>query len=91
MKNITYIARLVTLNCGKIGVEFPDVPSAFTEGDNREHAIEMAKDVLALVLDVNNGEVVEINNPRSIEELESCKELKEYETECDLVPITIIG
>jgi len=85
----TYIARLVNLTCGKVGVEFPDIPSAFTEGDNREHAIEMAKDVLALVLDVKDGEVVEINPPRTIQELDIYKELGEYEVNCELVPITI--
>ena len=89
MNEVTYIARFVKLTNGRVGVEFPDVPSAFTESDNREQAIEMAKDVLAMVLDVKDGEVVEINSPRTIEELEKYKELGDYEVSCELVSIKV--
>ena len=89
MNEVTYIARIVSLTNGRVGVEFPDVPSAVTEGDNREHAIEMAKEVLELVLDVQEGEVVEINPPRTMQELEKYKELGEYEVSCELVQIKV--
>ena len=32
-------------------VTFPDIPEAITQGDNREHALEMAKDALELAMD----------------------------------------
>ena len=32
-------------------VTFPDIPEAITQGDNREHALEMAKDALQLAMD----------------------------------------
>src|ERR1039458_3415384 len=32
-------------------VPFPDIPEAITQGDNREHALEMAKDALELAMD----------------------------------------
>lgn len=32
-------------------VTFPDIPEAITQGDNREHALEMAKEALESALD----------------------------------------
>ncbi|HUY95002.1 MAG TPA: type II toxin-antitoxin system HicB family antitoxin [Terracidiphilus sp.] len=32
-------------------VTFPDIPEAITQGDNREHALEMAKEALEVAMD----------------------------------------
>lgn len=32
-------------------VTFPDIPEAITQGDNREHALEMAKEALELAME----------------------------------------
>lgn len=45
---------------GKIGVEVPDIPNCFTFGDNMIEALEMAKDVIEMMLveyENNNSEI----------------------------------
>jgi toxin-antitoxin system, antitoxin component, hicB family len=45
----TYIAVLHPEEGGYL-VKFPDIPNCFTDGEDLQDAIDMAKDVLALVL-----------------------------------------
>jgi len=91
MDNVTYYARFSYCDDG-ICVDFPDVIDAYTCGDNKEDAVEMAKDVLSLVLDVGENEVSNIYPPSTFDELEKEANgvLRYYENSFEFVPITII-
>ena len=48
MRKMTYLAVFETDENPGISVYFPDVPGCVTCGDNFDHALQMAKDALAL-------------------------------------------
>ena len=89
MNELTYYARFGYCDDG-VCVSFPDV-DAYTCGDTKEEAIEMAKDVLILQLDVTDDEVAVFYPPSTLEELEkeANGELEEFENSFEFVPITI--
>jgi len=91
MDNVTYYARFSYCDDG-VCVDFPDAPNAYTCGDSKEEAVEMAKDILRLVLDVGENEVSNIYPPSTFEELEKEANgvLRYYENSFEFVPITII-
>jgi len=97
VSTITYYARIYYSDEGpdvfKYGVSFPDLPGCLTCGDTKEEAIEMAKEVLRLFLDVGEGDKVEINPPSRLDELELRADSFSYEDEIsyEFVPITIQG
>ena len=53
----------------KIGVSFPDLPGCLSCANTRDEAIEMAKDVLDLYLDVDDEWDCTINPPSRLDEL----------------------
>ena len=97
MKNVTYYARFGYCNDFglfddstplRVCVSFPDVPSANTAGCTKEHAIEMAKEVLKLCLDECNERV---KKPSSLGTLKAMlgDVLEECENDFELIPITV--
>jgi predicted RNase H-like HicB family nuclease len=51
MREVTYTAKFIPTELGTVGVSFPDVPGANTWGENRDHALDMAREVLELWLE----------------------------------------
>ena len=49
MSKYAYVAKL-TQDDGHVMVEFPDIPNCFTEGDTLVEALELAEDVLCMIL-----------------------------------------
>ena len=97
MEKITYYARFGYCddfgwfddsNPLRVCVSFPDVPSANTAGCTKEHAVEMAKEVLKLCLENSNDK---IKAPGSLEALRAAlgDALEECENSFELVPITV--
>ena len=91
MESVTYYARFGY--CGEDGicVSFPDVPSAITGSDTKEHAVEMAKEVLLAIFIASKTCNVVVDPPRTLAELNNVfgDELDEYELNFEFVPITI--
>lgn len=52
-------------------ISFPDFPECFTEGDNMQHAYEMAVDALGLAIVSRQEEKEEIPSPTDVSELEA--------------------
>lgn len=52
-------------------ISFPDFPDCFTEGDNMQHAYEMAVDALGLAIVSRQEEKEEIPSPTDVSELEA--------------------
>jgi predicted RNase H-like HicB family nuclease len=67
-KNLKYPAVFEKWDDGKgYTVQFSDIPSAITEGDNLEEAKEMAKEVLSLCLDVMAAQGEEFPRPSKLQ------------------------
>lgn len=70
MSKYVYPAVFTKEDDGKYSVIFRDLEGCYTCGDNIEHAIEMAEDVLALVLyeyESNEREIPAPSDPKTIE------------------------
>lgn len=70
MSKYVYPAVFTKEDDGKYSVMFRDLEGCYTCGDNIEHAIEMAEDVLALVLyeyESNEREIPAPSDPKTIE------------------------
>jgi len=55
-------------------INFPDIPSCYTQGDNLEDGIEMAQDVLALTLYSYELDSKEIPEPSAIQNIKVKKD-----------------
>ena len=97
MESVTYYARFGycddfglfdDTNPLRVCVSFPDVPGANTAGCTKEHAVEMAKEVLKLCLEDCNEK---IKAPSSLEVLRTKlgDTLEECENSFEFVPITV--
>ena len=62
-----YPCAIVPEDEGGYSVYFPDVPNCFTCGDTLEDALEMAEDVLAMMLQSMAEERKDIPEPSDIE------------------------
>lgn len=51
---------------GSFSINFPDIPSCYTQGDNMQDGMEMAEDVLALTLYGYETESKEVPEPSDI-------------------------
>lgn len=56
---------------GKIAVEVPDIPNCFTFGDNMADALDMAKDVMEMLLVEYENDDKQIPEPSNINEIKT--------------------
>ena len=69
MAKYIYPAIFHEENDGGYYIEFPDIPSCYTQGDDMTNALEMANDVLCLTLydiEKNGEEIPTVSDIRSI-------------------------
>ena len=71
MSTVTYYAKICYCHDDEICVVFPDIEGCYTCADTREEAIENAKNVLELVLDLDENSRLEIYPASTLEELEA--------------------
>ena len=91
MENLTYYARFGYYGEDGILVTFPDIYCAYTEGDTKEHAIEMAREVLLGSIKTLRMCNDPVNPPRTLDELKKAfgNDLEEFERSFEFVPITV--
>ena len=101
MSTVTYYARIGYENAAEnqdnISVTFPDLRYALASANTREEAIELAKEALAIGLDWDENDKIDLYPPSTLEELEAEARadgsewdyLREDEISYEFVPITI--
>lgn len=70
-----YFAVFQPAKEGGYAVQFPDFPEAFTQGENFEDAMEMAKDILAITLEEYTKARRAFPRPSTLEDITKWAEL----------------